>query len=201
MLRLDKSGIEIAPETKVLKRSAYAALIEAEEIIAAARAEAEKIRSEVQGEYDRQKEQGYQDGMEKANAEQAERMVEFMERSARYFAKVEDVLVDVVMRALRKVIGDFDQRDVVARAVHKALENTQKEGAVTVRVSPAQADVVQDRIRNALENHPQLRFLEVLPDSRLPADGCILETEVGIVDATLETQLKAIEKVLIKAMK
>ena len=32
-----------------------------------------------------------------------------------------------------------------------------------------------------------------MPDARLPEDGCILETEIGVVDATLETQLKAIE--------
>jgi type III secretion protein L len=36
-------------------------------------------------------------------------------------------------------------------------------------------------------------FLTVLADARLSRNSCILESELGVVDASLETQLKALE--------
>ena len=36
-------------------------------------------------------------------------------------------------------------------------------------------------------------FLTVVSDSRLEKNACILESELGVVDASLETQLKAFE--------
>jgi type III secretion protein L len=45
-----------------------------------------------------------------------------------------------------------------------------------------------------------VKFLEVKVDPRLPADGCVLETEFAVIDATVETQLRAIEKALIQSI-
>ena len=38
--------------------------------------------------------------------------------------------------------------------------------------------------------------LEVVADHRLKGGGCVLETELGIVDASVELQLQALEKAL-----
>ena len=43
-------------------------------------------------------------------------------------------------------------------------------------------------------------FLYRHGDPRLPADGCVLETEFAVIDATVETQLRAIEKALIQSI-
>ena len=39
-------------------------------------------------------------------------------------------------------------------------------------------------------------FLDVVPDARLERGSCLLESELGVVDASLETQLKALENAL-----
>jgi len=39
-------------------------------------------------------------------------------------------------------------------------------------------------------------FLDVVPDARLERGACLLESELGVVDASLETQLKALENAL-----
>ena len=41
-------------------------------------------------------------------------------------------------------------------------------------------------------------FLDILPDPELPPGSCILESEIGIIEAILETQLKNMEKTLLK---
>ena len=39
-------------------------------------------------------------------------------------------------------------------------------------------------------------FLDVVPDARLERGAGLLESELGVVDASLETQLKALENAL-----
>src|SRR5262249_44137233 len=104
-------------------------------------------------------------------------------------------------KALRRVIGDFDERKRVEAIVQKALELLRNQSQVRLKVSPAQADWMQTRLEALLASFPRIQFLEVKTATRLPSDGCILETELGVIDATLETQLRAIEKALIQAIK
>ena len=40
----------------------------------------------------------------------------------------------------------------------------------------------------------------MVADRRLSAGGCILETEIGVVDASIEVQLKALERSLAKRL-
>ncbi|HSJ01070.1 MAG: HrpE/YscL family type III secretion apparatus protein [Verrucomicrobium sp.] len=212
MLRLDTTGIALEPSTRVIKSEDYAVLAGAKAIVDAAITEsvrlrtqaqkdAEQKRQEAQDEYERRHEEGFKEGQEEGKAEIAGQIMECMTQSAAYFSKVEGVMVDLVIRALRRVLGKFDQREIVEQAVRHALETTRNEGHVTVRVAPAQAEWLQSRVNTMLESCPKVQFLEVLPDERLAEDGCVLETEIGVVDASIQTQLRAIEKALINSLK
>lgn len=201
MLCLEKSGVSVVPTARILKREEHAFLLEGERIVEAARHEAELIRKEAQEEYERKRQEGFQKGLEEGKAEISERIVETLGQSAAYFSKVEDAMVDMVVRSIRNVLGEMNQREIVERVVHRALESTRNESHVTVRVSPSQAEWLKTRVNSILQSFPKVQFLNIQPDNRLPEDGCVLETEIGVVDATLETQLKAIEKALIRAMK
>lgn len=201
MLCLEKSGVSVVPTARILKREEHAFLLEGQRIVEAARHEADLIRQEAQEEYERKRQEGFQKGQEEGKAEISERIVETLGQSAAYFSKVEDAMVDMVVRSIRNVLGEMNQREIVERVVHRALESTRNESHVTVRVSPSQAEWLKTRVNSILQSFPKVQFLNIQPDNRLPEDGCVLETEIGVVDATLETQLKAIEKALIRAMK
>src|SRR5215213_5776378 len=107
MLRLNHSAITLAPESPLLKRAEYAAVVEAQDIIAVAHEEARLIREEAKAEFEKQRKDGHRQGLEEGKAEISEHIVTCMSQSAAYFSKVEDVMVDVVMRALRLVLGTF----------------------------------------------------------------------------------------------
>lgn len=200
MLQLIKSQLHLEEHSKVLRAGDYIVALEAEQILEAAKTEAEAIRAEATKEYEAKQEQGYQEGLEKGKAEIAERMVEQMSRSAAYFSKFERVLIDLVLRASKKILGEFDQHELVERVVQRVLEATRNEGHVTVRVAPSQSEYLKSKVGTIMEKFPKIEFLEIVPDDRIPEGGCILETEVGVVDASLETQLKALENAMIKSM-
>lgn len=212
MLRLNATGVQIEPSTRIVKAEDYAMVAGAKAIIDAAISEATRLRAqakqdaerqhaEAEAEYKRRHEEGFRDGQEEGKAEISGQIMECMTQSAAYFSKVEGVMVDLVMRAMRRVLGNFDQKEIVEQAVRHALETTRNEGHVTVRVAPAQAQWLQSRVQSMLESCPKVQFLEVLADDRLAEDGCVLETEIGVVDASIQTQLRAIEKALVNSLK
>ncbi|WP_009965804.1 HrpE/YscL family type III secretion apparatus protein [Verrucomicrobium spinosum] len=212
MLCLNATGVAIEPSAKVVRAEDYAVIAGAKAIVDAAVSEsirlrkagqvdADQKRAEAQAEYERRREEGFKEGQEEGKAEIAGQIMECMTQSAAYFSKVEGVMIDLVMRALRRVLGTFEQKEIVEQAVRHALETTRNEGHVTVRVAPAQAEWLQSRVQSMLESCPKVQFLEVLPDERLAEDGCVLETEIGVVDASIQTQLRAIEKALINSLK
>ena len=201
MLCLENSQATIVPTQRILKKDEHAFLLDAQRLIDIARHEASLIKQQALDEAEAMRQEGFRRGQEEGKAAIADQILNTMSQSAAYFSKVEDVMVELVVRAVKHVLGEVNQRDLIERVVHRALESTRNENQVTVRVSPAQADALKERIGSMLQKFPKIQFLDVQPDTRLPDDGCVLETEIGVVDASLETQLKAIEKALIRAMK
>lgn len=201
MLCLRHTGADILPQGPIITREEFAVVLDARDIIARAEAEAEQIRTAARDAAAQERERGYRDGIEQAKAEMAERVVETMSQSATYFSRLEEALVDLVVKATRRVIGELDAPERASRIVRQALELLRQENHVRIKVPPALRDALQARVNALLSEFPRIRFLDIESDPRLPEDGCVLETELGVIDASVETQLRAIEKALIKAIK
>jgi type III secretion protein L len=185
---------------KIVKGGEYAAALTAERIVAQARAAAETTAREAQEEYQRQKQRGYNDGLQQAQAAAAKRMLTAVAETAVYFSNVEDRVVGVVRKSLRKMLGDMDEHDLLVRAARHALNWARNQSRVTLRVSPAQASRLQLRVEEIRRDYPVIAVLDVEADDRLEALDCILETEVGSVNASIDVQLAAIEAALHQAV-
>ena len=58
------------------------------------------------------------------------------------------------------------------------------------------AEHVKSKITDLKIAYPTVETFDVVEDSRLKGAACVLETEAGVADASVETQLAAIEKSL-----
>jgi type III secretion protein L len=201
MLCLKNTGLDLFVQGPVLKAADFAAILASRDLIAKAEAEAARIRAEATAHFLAEKERGYQEGREQGKAEMAQQVIATLGQSTVYFSKVEKTLIDVVMQALRRIIGEFEERERVERIVHEALELLRNNSQVRLKVSPTQEEWMKTRVEALLSSFPRIQFLDVGTDTRLPPDGCILETEFGVIDATVETQLRAIEKALVQALR
>ncbi|MBO0614414.1 MAG: type secretion system stator protein SctL [Pseudomonadota bacterium] len=136
---------------------------------------------------------GLEQGRERANQEAAEMMTLFTGRVNDTLMVLEGELVELVITAVRKVIYSFDQEERVRNAVQAGLELVRGSHKLMVRVHPN----MQAAIAAQLDAIPH-RFtsLEVVGDDQVFADGCILESDLGIVNAGLDQQLQVIEQAL-----
>ena len=172
----------------------------AEQVLQEARAEAERIRAEAEQAFEAEKQRGYEEGLTMARMDEAERLIENATRMVDYFAGIEQKIVGLVMKAVRRIMADFDDTTRVLAVVQSGLSVMRNQKQLTLRLSPEHAETVRERAQQLLERFPGVGLMDIVPDNRLKGDAAILESEMGVVEASIDLQLKAIEQGFVKLL-
>ncbi|AMG37243.1 MULTISPECIES: HrpE/YscL family type III secretion apparatus protein [Achromobacter] len=188
------SAGRVDPAARVLRGAELAAWADAEQLLAQARARADEIIGGAQAAFEAERQRGYEEGREAALLDQAEKMIETVGRTVEYFAGVENEMVELVMSAVRKVVDGFDDREKVMVVVRNALAVVRNQKQMTLRLNPAEVDTVREQINDLLAAYPGVGYLDILADGRLARGACILESEIGMVEASLEGQIQALRQ-------
>jgi len=187
-------SLGLEPQANVIKADEYRLLVAAREIIDVASAHADRIVGEADAAYQAECDRGYAEGLANARLEEAEKMMENVSRTIDYFARVEADAVELVMSAVRKIFADFKDEEKVAIVVRGALAAVRSQKTITLRLHPDQVSVVKERINDILSGFPAIGFVDVVGDGRLEPHACIVETEIGLVETSLDGQLSALRK-------
>lgn len=193
-------AVHIDPAAQVLDAEAAMTWIGAQDVILAAQQEAERIVGQAKQDYQRELERGYREGVEQAQFEQVERMLENATRMVDFFSSVEQRMVSLVMQAVRRIMADFDDQERVLTVVQSGLAVMRNQKQLTLRLAPDHVDVVRARAADLLEKFPGVGMIDFVADSRLKGDAAIFESDIGVVEASLETQIAALEKGLLKML-
>ena len=161
------------------------------------KSDAESLLSQVGDELKKAKDRGYSEGREEGLASVTEKLTQFEKIKEEFYKNAEENTIKLVMMIAEKVIGKIVQesssaiKSIVAQAVDSALGDR-----ILVKVSPKDYKAVvaaEPAFKEKLDRTKRITFKE---DESIEQGGCIVETEVGTIDARLETQLKAIRKAL-----
>ena len=188
------------PANKVIAADEVYALRTAEQLIADAQAQAAQIIAAAEAAFESERQRGFREGREEAQLEQAEKMIENISQTIDYFSKVEGKMVDLVMQAVRKIIHDFDDNERVLIAVKSALSVVRHQKQMTLRVNSSQLDAIKARVNDILAAYPGVGYLDIVSDNRLQHDACIVESEIGTIEASIEGQLEALRAAFLKVL-
>ena len=197
MLLVNKPNFQVVSDRRLVKATDVATVRTAEEIVAAAEAEASRIREEAKAAFEAEKKRGYETGLQNGKMEIAMQKLDLVDQSVAFMENVESKMADVVLKALKSFVTEVGDKEMVIQIVRKtmaAVIRTQRQ--VTLKVSPEMVSVVKSRINELRMDYPTIESMDVVEDSRLTGPACILETEAGVADASVETQLAAIERSL-----
>ena len=200
MLLLKKDTFSVESDSPRVTADDGAVLARAEEIVAAAQAEAARIREDAVKTYESEKARGYADGIAEGKKEILLQKLDLIDESVKYMSSVESTVCDIVLKALRKCIMEIGDRELVVQIVRKSMQavvRTQKE--LVVRVSNDMVQTVRERMSALLADFPTVARIDVVGDERLAATACVVETDVGIVEASVDGQLEAIEQSIRKS--
>ena len=202
MLLLKKGTLEVESDSQRISAEDAASVARAVDIVAAAEAEADRFRAEAQKAYEAEKKRGYADGIAEGKAEILTQRLDLIDESVAYMESIEGKVADIVLKAIRKCVAEMDDTELVRQIVRKSLQavvRTQKE--ITIRVAPDCVATVKAKSEAIRAEFPTVDFINVQEDERLSGAACVVETASGVVEASVNGQIEAIERSIRRHLK
>ncbi len=195
MLLMNKENFVLQSDRRLVKAAEAATIRTAEEIIADALEEAARIREEARAAFEAEKKRGYEKGIADGKVEISMQKLDLLDSSVAFMESVEDKMADVVLKALRSCVVEIGDREMVVQIVKKTMNaviRTQRQ--VALKVAPEMVEVVRGRVAELKAAYTTIETLDVVEDPRLKGTACVLETEAGVAEPSVETQIADTEK-------
>jgi flagellar assembly protein FliH len=119
-------------------------------------------------------------------------VAKFEEERDKYFGQVEAEIVQLSLAIAAKILHREAQVDqmLVASLVRVAMENMREGSNVTIRIAPNKGE----SWKRYFASVSCATRVEVVEDAELNDQDCIVETELGSANFSLEKQLKEVEQ-------
>lgn len=171
---------------------------EAEQILAGAREEAEEIRSQAEAEGH---ETGLTQGMVVAKNKLQEMQVKLKEEFEEKHRELEEqerqmepFFAELTADLVEKITGIIcqDKKEVILYLIERAMEHLERSKQITIRVSKEDMAAVAMQKMELKEAAEGIEEFDVVEDSNLMMNQCIIETENRIIDCSLDVQLQSL---------
>lgn len=167
---------------------------------------AEELQEQVQSAYER----GFQDGQQTTQMTFAEEFSKFEEwirnidqvteeltsEFRRNMKALGGALIPLAIQVARHILNTEAQQnpEIVEQQVKKALDFIDNEQIFEIRLNPQDVEILNSVRSRLAGSEPKLEGVELVPDSSISRGGCIVESSVGRIDATFESQLRKIQE-------
>ena len=197
MLIIRQGNLQIETTGRLVTRAEAQSIAEAMDVLSAAEKEAEDIRQQAREEFEAQRKLGYDKGLDESKEEIAIQKLEQVEKSIDYLSSMENKIVEIVLTALKKCVAEIGDKELMVQVVQKAMQAVvRNQQQVVLKVSPEMLPTVKERLNEILSKFPGVNYINLMDDPRIKGVSCIIETDAGNVEASLDHQLAAIEKAL-----
>ena len=204
LFSLIKNGsVHTSSGKKVIPKDDYLDLMSAKEIVETAQKEREELLEKTRQECEELKKQaeaqGFQKGLELLNDQ-----IMGLETSIKTNRhELQKQILPLALKASKRIVGEelSINPDVIVNIIQQAIKPITTHTSVKLYVS--KEDLVRvlkerDNIKNQFE---KLESLIIEEKGDVEPGSCIIETEVGIINATLDNQWRALEAAFESYMK
>lgn len=176
----------------------------AEEILLKAREEAEEIKKTAYvSAYEEGSRKGYEEGSARAEEEYQKLINDANQELSRLeqeyttrYNNMESELVDTLLQVFAQVTHTVseDNKEIILHLINQVLSNVECTGDFLIRVSKEDYPFLSENQGKIYLASPKDINLSVLEDSSMEKGQCVIETEGGIFDCSLDIQLEQLIK-------
>lgn len=147
-------------------------------------------------------EEGYRCGLEKAEEDLDKfraSLSDFMNAKKDVFEYIAPDILEISVDIAKKIIKKELESDpqVLLNTIIDVLKTVSKnEPKIVIRVKPQAVPFIKDTIPNITYQYGIDSKINIVSDPSIEEGGCIFQTNNGIVDASIDTQLEIIKKAL-----
>lgn len=175
----------------------------AKTIITKAMAEAEQLKANA-------KTEGYAEGQAKAASENEQHMIGFSRQLGQTLTGIQEQTQSIVaaqsadvlslaLMVIEKALGvEMEERkqEILASLLDDALARLDSQTMLTVKVAPADQQLIAELLKQAQENYPDLVKWRIKADPAIDNGGVLLEAEDAMIDNTITSRWEGVEEIL-----
>lgn len=193
---ISEKKIHIGPKTRIIPKQDIQDLLDGKQLLEKIKEDAVHYRQEVAEECEKLKEKASSEGYEEGFKSWLEHVARLEEEIIKVRKEFEKLLIPIALKAAKKIVGREIELtdDVVVDIVSNALKPVATHKKIVIYVNKKDFQILE-------QNKPKLKSLfEALESFTLRVrdditpGSCIIETEVGIINAQLENQWRTLEK-------
>jgi type III secretion protein L len=189
----------VRAEGAVILREQFSAMLSAQDLVAEAERYAKALHAQADSERAAARARGHAQGLEEARSEFSASVVEATARIESAYIGLEARIVNTVMDALQRILDQTGDAERMRSMIRRALAEVNHDKPVRLHVAAADYELAQRELTALRREFPRVDVIELLKHAQAGPGTCVLESEYGRVDASLETQLAAVRLGLIKA--
>lgn len=193
-------GRDSIEQDGIIRGEVYSASAKARELLQKAQREAEAILRNAEEESAKQRQTGYDTGYQEGLAQTTELMVKARTEQEQFIKNANRDLMDLAFKIAEKIIGkqlEMEPETIIG-IVKQAMQTVRQSKQLTIRVHPEDAKILKENEEELQETLGRQRILDVMEDKKVHRGGCIIESEIGTVEAQLQTQLERLKKILLQ---
>ncbi|MBS3904860.1 MAG: HrpE/YscL family type III secretion apparatus protein [Simkania sp.] len=188
---------------KVIPAEEFSTLMTAQELLEKAKEDAAHFREDLEKEAnslrDLAKEEGFQSGLENFN----DKLLWFDREIKALRLELQNQILPLALKAARKIVANElkTHPETIVEIVIQALTPVLQSKQITILVNKVDRETLEaakPRFRDILD---QVDSFTILDRPDISPGGCVIETESGIINATIENQWRALESAFARYMK
>lgn len=169
---------------------------QAEEIIEEAKKEAENLKKDA---ISVAQKRGYDEGIEKSRYETQRLKADFDEKMRKLQKEYEDMMLslepqmaEIIVQLIEKITGILvsEKEEVILYLIKRSIKNMDKSSEYTIRISSQDYEYVTMRKDLIAEALGREILLYVIEDTALVKNQCLIETNLQVINCSLDIQLK-----------
>jgi type III secretion protein L len=195
--------LHLATDSKIIPSDTIAKVLDASEILNQVKEDALKYRQKITEECEHIKENAFQEGYQEGYKQWAEHLAEFENKLAAMQQELQKLIIPIALKAAKKIVGREIElsEDAIVDIVSSNLKSVAQHKKITVYVNKKQLEVLENYKPRLRELFEHLESLSIRPRDDVEEGGCMIETEVGIINAQMDHRWKVLEKAFEAMMK
>jgi len=218
LLKLQKKIKEATEKNRALEEDVlFEAKKKAEEIIKQAQEKADELLTKTKTELEeitkttqhKAYEKGFKEGKEegikageevikKSLAEIQNVLIEAKHKREEIMQINQEIIINLALMIAKKIIKAelITNKEMIFENLNQALKKVKDKEEIKVKVNPVHLQELGTRKEEFLRQVSGIERINFEEDKNIEPGGCIIETNLGIIDATISSQLEMIEDAL-----
>lgn len=165
---------------------------QAQAVIEAAYQEADRIRLDAEIMAQRLFDEAHAEGRQSGIDEWAALLLSRCQENHQQLRQQRERMARIVIAAVEKIVPLQDPQGIYRQVLRMLSKSIQAVRYVTVRVCPEEMAHAEKALRELARDSALGKLIEVTGDERLMRGACLVESDQGIIDLSLSSQLRAL---------